>query len=50
MRRNLESGISADLERIADLAGEEMKKLIKEKMKVYGCAGRAQSRLESAKF
>lgn len=41
MKSILERGISADMEGIADRAETQVRKLIKEKMKVYGCSGHA---------
>lgn len=41
VRDNLEKGVSPDLEKISDLAENEMKDLIRRKMKIYGCSGRA---------
>lgn len=44
MKSSLNRGISTDMEGIADRAETQVGKLIREKMRVYGCAGRAKRR------
>jgi len=42
MKSILERGLSTDMEGFADRAETQLRKLVREKMRVYGCAGRAE--------